>query len=157
VAGDGRLFRLESGTRAADELTGERVRSLVRRALLLIAVLTAATGATQVVAPAFVLGRVGGTAAPLANHLFAIVGMFMVLFGGLLWQSLRAPSPIAVGVFWAALQKIGAAVAVALAVQRGLFLPLALLVAAFDLATGVAALWYWRQLRSAPGIAPRVP
>jgi hypothetical protein len=120
---------------------------LVRRALLAIAAITVASGAGQVVAPRLVLRVVGGdTASDSAAHFFGIVGMFMVLFGGLLWQSLREP-PAPVGVFWAGLQKLGAAGAVGLGVARGLFSSLALGVAGFDLLSGVLALWYWRRTR----------
>jgi hypothetical protein len=115
--------------------------------LLAIAALTVATGAVQLAAPALVLRVVGGDTRPAAAHFFGIVGMFMVLFGGLLWQALRAPTPLAVPVFWAALQKLGASGAVALGFSRGLFAPLALLVASFDLASGVLALWYWWRIR----------
>ncbi|HLU90046.1 MAG TPA: hypothetical protein VKZ51_09460, partial [Cyclobacteriaceae bacterium] len=34
--------------------------------------------------PAFVLDVIGAEVTPLSSHLFAIVGMFMALFGGLM-------------------------------------------------------------------------
>lgn len=120
----------------------------VRLALLAIAVITVVSGATQMLAPALVLQAVGGEATPATMHFFAIIGMFMVLFGGLLWQSLRAPTVLPMPIFWAALQKVGAAVAVGLGVQRGLFAPLALTVASFDLLSGILALWYWNRVRT---------
>ncbi|HEX9484521.1 MAG TPA: hypothetical protein VF929_08060 [Gemmatimonadaceae bacterium] len=119
----------------------------IRLALLAIAVITIVSGATQLVAPALVLRVVGGEATTATTHSFAIIGMFMVLFGGLLWQSLRAPTVLAVPLFWAALQKIGAALAVGLGVRRGIFSTLALAVASFDLLSGALALWYWNRVR----------
>ena len=98
-------------------------------------------------APTLVLRVVGGDTQPAPAHFFGIVGMFMVLFGGLLWQALRASPPLSVPLFWAALQKLGAAGAVALGVSRGLFGAIALLVASFDLASGILALWYWARTR----------
>ncbi|AHG91821.1 patatin domain-containing protein [Gemmatirosa kalamazoonensis] len=127
---------------------GAGALTLARRALLAIAALTVASGATQLVAPRLVLRVVGGDVGNAsAAHFFGIVGMFMVLFGGLLWQALRAPVSMPVPVFWAALQKLGASAAVALGVSRGLFSPLALGVAGFDLLSGVVALWYWNAVR----------
>ena len=101
----------------------------------------------QMTMPKLVLRIVGGDTQPAAAHFFGIVGMFMILFGGLLWQALRAAPPLPVPLFWAALQKLGASGAVALGVERGLFGKIALLVASFDLASGVLALWYWTRVR----------
>ena len=103
--------------------------------------------------PSLVLRVVGAGTPAEAAHFFGIVGMFMVLFGGLLWQALRAPAPMPVPVFWAALQKVGASAAVALGVSRGLFGAVALLVASFDLASGILALWYWSRVRAIGGAA----
>lgn len=120
---------------------------LARSVLLLIAIATIATGFSQVVAPSFALGIIHGEATPTSAHFFGIVGMFMMLFGGLMWQALRARPEQPIPLFWAALQKLGAFAAVAIAVQRGLFSPLAWAVALFDLFTGVLALWYWNRIR----------
>src|SRR6476469_6353383 len=120
-------------------------------ALLAIAAITVLSGAAQLVAPGVVLHVVGGEATRATMHFFAIIGMFMVLFGGLMWQALRAPTPQPMPLFWAALQKVGAAIADGLGVSRGLFGPLALAVASFDLFSGVLALWFWNRIRaSAP-------
>ena len=101
-----------------------------------------ATGATQVVAPDLVLGVVGGDASPAPRFYFQIVGMFMVLFGGLMWHTVRAARDIRVPMLWCALQKLGAATVVTLGVFGGHFARIALIVAAFDLATSALALWY---------------
>ncbi|MEO8620651.1 MAG: patatin [bacterium] len=121
---------------------------LVKLALLAISVITVLSGAGQLVAPGVVLHIVGGEASPTSLHFFAIIGMFMVLFGGLMWQALRAPTPQPVPLFWAALQKVGAAAAVGIGVRHGLFSMIALLVASFDLFSGVLALWYWSTVRN---------
>ena len=126
-----------------------------RLALIAIAVITIVSGAVQLLAPSLVLRTVGGEVTPATAHFFAIIGMFMVLFGGLLWQSVRAQPVLAVPLFWAALQKVGAAAAVGLAVSRGLLAPVSLLVASFDLVSGAIALWYWRQVR--PGSKATAP
>jgi len=112
--------------------------------LLVIAVATVVSGAVQMVRPSFVLGLVGGPESPASDTFFGIIGMFMILFGGLGFQGLRAQEPLALR--WAALQKLGAALAVGLGFQRGLFAPVALLVAGFDLATAVLFFVQLRQL-----------
>ena len=120
-----------------------------RRALLLIAVATVVSGAIQMVAPGFVLGTVGGEKSPASLHFFGIVGMFMVLFGAMLGQALLSKVPQPLPVFWAAMQKFGASGAVALGSCTGVFQsPLAWGVAAFDLLSGVLAIWYWKNLRN---------
>lgn len=116
-------------------------------ALLAISAITILSGAVQMAAPGIVLHVVSGEATPTTLHFFAIIGMFMVLFGGLMWQALRAPTPQPIPLFWAAWQKVGAAIAVGLGVSRGLFGPLALAVASFDLCSGILALWFWNKVR----------
>lgn len=119
----------------------------LRRILLAIAFLTALSGATQLLAPALVLRLVGGPSGTEARFFFAILGMFMVLFGGLALQALRASASIQpLPIRWAALQKLGAAGAVGIGVARGVFGPVAVLVAAFDLLTGILFLVHLRHL-----------
>jgi hypothetical protein len=126
---------------------------LLRGVLVFIAWMTVATGLVQLLAPGFVLGLVGGDQAPASRHLFGIVGMFMVLFGGALAQGLgsgAAEPPDRIVLLWAGLQKLGASAAVGLGVQRSLFAPVALAVAGFDLLSGILILAY----RSRAGRAP---
>jgi hypothetical protein len=105
------------------------------------------SGAIQMVQPAFVLHLVGGPDNPGARHFFGIVGMFMLLFGGLAFQSLRAPeAQQALPLRWAALQKLGASAAVGLGFHHGLFGAMALLVAGFDLLSALLFLLYLRKL-----------
>jgi hypothetical protein len=108
---------------------------------VIIALATVASGAVQMIRPGFVLAMVGGESGPTSNHFFGIIGMFMVLFGCLLFQGLLSGSPLAL--FWAGLQKLGAAVAVGLGVLNGLFAPLAWAVAGFDLLSGLIIGWLW--------------
>lgn len=119
----------------------------LRRVLLAIAALTVLSGLVQLVRPSFVLGLIGAEATPVGAHAFGIVGMFMVLFGGLLWEGLAPRGPIPAALRWAGLQKLGAAAAVGLGVARGLFGPLALGVAGFDLLSGVLIFVYLLRAR----------
>jgi hypothetical protein len=116
--------------------------------LVSISAATLMSGLVQLVAPGFVLAVVGGDSTPTSRHFFGIVGMFMALFGGLLLQALLSRQHHPLPVFWAGLQKLGASVAVGLGVQRGLFAQMALLVALFDLVSGVLIFAYWKSIRT---------
>jgi hypothetical protein len=104
------------------------------------------------VVPGFVLGVVAGGEGPKAEHFFGIVGMFMVLFGGLLLHDLaheEGSRGDRVVLLWCALQKLGASAAVGLGVAHGVFSSLALGVAGFDLLSGVIFLLYRRDAEAA--------
>jgi hypothetical protein len=118
-----------------------------RVALIGIAGLTVVTGAAQVLAPQASLEPLLAEDDPTTRHFFGTIGMFMVVVGGwLLDLLLRRPGDDS-GLLWAAGQKVGAAGAVGLGVRRGIFSPLALVVAGFDALSGLLALDYWRRLR----------
>jgi hypothetical protein len=124
-------------TSAASEWEGR-----ARLAVLAIAAITAVTGALQVVAPGAVLDLLSADRSPPAEQGFATVGMFMVLFAGLVLHALTVGSGERVALLWASLQKLGASAAVGVGVARGVFSGVALLVASFDLASGALMLWY---------------
>jgi hypothetical protein len=115
--------------------------------LVAIAAMTVISGIAQASDPALILVPLQAQVTPTTEHFFGIVGMFMVLFGGLMLNALlgRADQPVAV--FWAALQKLGAFAAVALGVMHGIFSHLALWVAVTDLASGILAIVYWRRIQ----------
>ena len=115
--------------------------------LLIIAAMTALTGGVQMVAPAFILRFLSAETTPASLHFFAIVGMFMVLFGGATLHALLSVKHHPVVILWSSFQKFGASVAVALGVQRGVFASLALIVAIVDFLSGALALWYWKRIR----------
>jgi hypothetical protein len=109
-----------------------------RRIAGLIAGVTVLTGAAQIIAPQWLLPLIAAQpSTPVAAHLFATVGMFMVLFGGALLHAQRRPQALSVVLLWAALQKIGAAAMVGWGVGQGVFVSLALAVAAFDFTSGL--------------------
>jgi len=113
---------------------------LQRRAVAAIATITVLTGAAQMVAGGPLLALIANVPSPLGAHLFATVGMFMVLFGGATLHAQRRREALPVVLLWGSLQKFLAAALVSWGVLRGAFVPLALTVAAFDLASG---LLYW--------------
>lgn len=122
-------------------------RHPLRAVLVALGVVTAVTGVAEILAPAALLSLLGAEPTPLATQLFATVGLFMVVVGGLLTQSLLRRTPHRDVVFWSAVQKAGAVVAVSVAVLNGVFGPIALLVAALDLATAALLAVYWKRLR----------
>lgn len=110
-----------------------------------IGVATLASGVGLVLAPRLSLRAMGATPNPPSPLLFRVVGMFMVVCGGLLFDASRAGGPPRVVLRWSATQKIGATAAMTLGVVQRAYKPRALLVAAFD---GACALVLLRQLRS---------
>jgi hypothetical protein len=121
--------------------------STIRRALIAISGLTMISGAVQALAPRPLLRMLASEDDATARHFFGTIGMFMVVVGGALLNALLRPGRDPVIVFWAALQKIGAFVAVGLGVRRKIFSPLALGVAFFDLLSGLLAAEHWRRTR----------
>lgn len=119
-----------------------RSTSVLRSCVLAIAVVTVASGAVQLFAPGLVLRIVAGPAGDMAAHFFSIVGMFMVLFGGLLLHALGSGGEARVVLLWCALQKMGASAAVGMGVSRDVFSTPALLVAGFDFVSGLLFFWY---------------
>ena len=124
-------------------------RGILYWVLLIIAISTVVSGLVQLVNPGFVLGLVGAEQSLTANHFFAIVGMFMVLFGGLLWQALASAAAPPMVLLWAGLQKFGASAAVGLGAARHVFGSTSLLVAGFDLLSGILIFVYWASVRKA--------
>jgi hypothetical protein len=120
-----------------------------RRGLEVIAWLTLVSGALQAAAPRLTLGHLTDRPDALGTHMFATVGMFMTVSGGMLAAALRLPAGDGRGpLAWCAAQKIGAATAVAIGVRRKVLAPAALGVAAFDLASGILTLDFRRRTAS---------
>ena len=92
-----------------------------------------------------------GTTDP-APYIFGIVGLFMLLFGGLLVDAARRPEPPPVALFWCFLQKVGATVAMLAGFITDVYGWLALLVAVFDGASALIVYGLWRReaLRHGP-------
>ena len=105
---------------------------LERCTVAIIAILTIATGAAQIAIPNHLLPLLAIDPTALGAHLLATVGMFMMLFGGLVLHARKAPDRARFALLWGGLQKFGAAIFVAWGVSRGVLVPLALAVAAFD-------------------------
>ncbi len=124
------------------------MKQLLYRIIAAIAAITLLSGLGQLLMPGFVLRIVGAEVVPATQHFFAIVGMFMALFGGMVLHALFSARHHRIVLLWAALQKGGAFGAVTLGVSSGIFSPLAMGVAFFDLASGllmVGYLWVTRH------------
>lgn len=125
--------------------------SLLRLILLVIAAITVGSGLGQLLMPELVLTLIGGSTAPATAQGFATVGMFMAVTGSMFSQHLWRRSTDTVVPFWIGVQKAAAAILVGLGVSRGLFAPLALAVAGFDLFSGVLAFVFVARLRQRNG------
>lgn len=124
------------------------MKKYLRLFLLLISVSTLLSGAMQVIAPAFVLNFVGAAIDPNTKQLFATIGMFMFLFGGMMVHALYNEDDNRVVVIWSAFQKLGASVAVAIGIMKGVFHPVAGMVAAFDFVSGILFFVYLKSLKA---------
>jgi len=119
----------------------------LRVIILIIAVLTVISGLTQMIVPSFVLKTVGGEITQVTKHEFGIIGMFMFLFGGLMLHALYSATTSSAVVLWCGLQKLGASIAVFLAIWKSLFAPIAALVAGFDLLSAIIFFYYYSIVR----------
>jgi len=119
----------------------------IRLLVLIISVVTIVSGAVQIFSPAFVLSSIHGVIIPATNHEFAMIGMFMVLFGGIMLHSLYSVNTDSVIVLWSGLQKLGASAAVFLAIRKNLFAPVAAFVAGFDLLSSLIFFYYYRLMK----------
>ena len=120
----------------------------LRGVVAAISAATVLTGLVQLVVPGTVLDLLGAESTPTTRHLFAIVGMFMAVVGGVTLQALLTEPTPAYVVMWCAVQKLGAFVAVTVGVTRDLFDTVAMVVAVFDLLTALLAGALWWRLRS---------
>lgn len=120
--------------------------ALLRLVLILIAAITVLSGLTQLLAPDLVLSMIAPQANAATAHVFATVGMFMVITGAMFVQSLVTRSDEPAIPLWIAVQKFAAAILVTWGWMKGLFLPIALGVAVFDAVTGFLAMVFWRRL-----------
>ena len=118
------------------------------RLTLAIAVITVFSGAFQLVAAGWELDLLEAERTDSSSHFFAIVGMFMVLFGGVLWHALYSKEAGQVVFLWASLQKFGAFAAVGIGVINSVFSELALFVAFFDLFSGFVILIYRQRSKT---------
>lgn len=130
-------------------------RDPLRLVLVLIGGVTVLTGVCQLFAPGPVLGLLSADSTGTGRHLFATVGMFMVVVGGLLVQGLLTLAPPPYLLVWVGLQKFGAFALVGIGVLRDLFGPIALLVAFFDLATALLCWLMARRLAVRAAASPR--
>ncbi len=121
---------------------------ILLKIVFFIGIITILSGFSQMVKPDLVLSIIGGDQSPGGNHSFAIIGMFMVLFGGLLVHALSTETQSPTAVLWCSIQKLGAAMAVGIGYSKGLFSFLALAVAGFDLLSFFIMFTFWLSIRN---------
>ena len=121
--------------------------------LVLISIATLVSGIVQIFAPAFILALISAEITAATKQCFATVGMFMFLFGGMLLQVLLMRQMLAPVFLWTGLQKVGAFIAVGIGVLNHVFGPTAMLVACFDLLSGIL-IFVYMKLASTANTAP---
>ena len=122
------------------------MKKYIQPLVLVISIATVLSGITQMIRPAFVLKFVGGEITPTTSHFFAIIGMFMTLFGGLMIQTVYSVEKPTAAIVWSALQKLGASIAVFIGIFKGLFEIQAGAVALFDLFSGIIFFIYLKTV-----------
>lgn len=135
-----------AAVRAPAPGTAQRVR-VARLAALAVAASSIVIGAVQLVAPDVLLRGVGGDPTPVAMHFLSMSGLTGALFGGMLWQTLRARTLLSIPIVWSTLQKFCSAAAIGLAVARGLMSPYALTAGLAELTSGIVLLWFLSLVR----------
>jgi hypothetical protein len=121
------------------------MRKYLNMIVIVISVATVFSGLLQMISPNTVLSFIKGDITPASSHFFAIVGMFMTLFGGLMLHAVFSAVPQRPAILWCALQKLGAFAAVGLGIMNGIFAPVAGAVALFDLFSGLIFLYYLKM------------
>lgn len=122
------------------------MKKYINLIVILISIATIFSGLLQLVMPGFVLGFIGASITDTSSHFFAIVGMFMALFGGMMLHAVYSPKPQRPVILWSAFQKLGAFAAVGLGIINGIFAPIAAGVAIFDLFSGLLFLYYLKRV-----------
>lgn len=124
------------------------MRDPLRLALLAIAAGTFLSGIVLIAAQGFVLDLLSAPTTTSDRLFFGIIGMFMAVVGGALTQTLLRPPASTLVVGWSALQKLGAAAAMSLAVVLDVFSYWGLALAVFDFSSALLAIGYWWRIRS---------
>jgi hypothetical protein len=116
-------------------------------ALVIVGVVTIASGLLQLLAPSLVLSLAVVEASSLSLHLVASLGMLVTMFGGMFLFAIADEHPQHVAVLWAGIQKLGTAVAIGLGVQHATYSAPVAAFALFDLVSGVMIIGYWYSVR----------
>ncbi|MEX0882972.1 MAG: patatin [Cyclobacteriaceae bacterium] len=125
----------------------DSIKKYLSLMVVIISLITIISGLLQLISPAFVLGFIGAEITSTSSHLFAIVGMFMALFGSLMLHTIYSAHTSQEAILWCSLQKLGAFVAVSLGVLKGLFALIAIGVAVFDLFSGILFLYFLKIIK----------
>lgn len=136
------------GQKIMSFLITEKMKRNLTFIVLGISVVTIISGISQIIMPGFVLKIIGAEISPISLHLFSIVGMFMALFGALMVHTVYQTHTSQTAVFWCAMQKLGACIAVSIGVFNGLFSWMAMGVGLFDLFSAGLFFYYMKTLKA---------
>jgi hypothetical protein len=116
--------------------------------LLSSAFFNVAIGLSQVLMPATVMAQLHVTVDVNTLQFFATLGFLLVVIGGLQIQSFLFTKPDQpLVVFWSGVEKLGAAVAVAIGALHHVFGPIMFFVGFMSVLLGLLHLWYWSEIR----------
>src|SRR5260370_40368491 len=104
----------------------------------MISAATVASGATQMLAPGFMLRLLKCPDTPADRQFFGTIGMFMVVMGGSLVQDLLTDETGESRLVWSAAQKLAASAAVGIRIRRQVFSGPARPGAGYELESAVA-------------------
>ena len=122
------------------------MKKYIHLIIIFISIATILSGLLQLFFPKFVLNIIGADVSDASNYFFAIVGMFMFLFGSLMLHAVYSTTPQRPAILWCSFQKLGAFVAVGFGILSGIFSPIASTVAFFDLFSGLLFLYYLKRI-----------
>lgn len=120
------------------------MNKLIHPLLIIISVVTLLTGILQILAPAFVLRLLGGEVSLTTIQVFATIGMFIAVFGGMLLHANLTSSFEPRAILWSSFQKFGASLAILIGICNHLFAPIAAFAAVFELLSGLFFTYYLR-------------
>ena len=124
------------------------MKKYIKITVVIISFITVASGLMQLGFPAFVLKNVGIEGTATNTQLFATIGMFMIMFGGLVIHGVYSPYQNKVIILWASFQKLGASIAVGIGILHHIFNFASGGVALFDLCSGIIFLYYYQCLKA---------
>lgn len=125
-------------------------------AVVAVAGVTFLAGLGALLTPRLLLQLLAVSAGGIGEFFLRLVGMLVVLFGGLLSHALIRPTYARPILFWAGLEKVGFAVALAAGYLTSTLGSLAVAIAAVDLVSGLILFAYRRAAtKAASATIPR--
>ena len=131
------------------------IRFNLKHLSIYIALITAVSGAAQILFPNQMLSFVSNTSevgnlfssheATQAIHFFRILGMFMFILGAMLCQSICFDQGQNIITIWSGIYKLGASIAISYGVYIKVFTTVAIFVAVFEAVSMIIIFMYYTR------------